>query len=218
MANVDPYLDAGMRGFIHKTALKNHWRVQEWYELDDLVQDGFLCYAKCKQAYPELSGKTAPTQDERRHFMALVRTAFIHHITNLSNKRTQLPELSVSRAVDKGWLPRSEDGEEPLHDVWDMVAGTQTMEQGSLAALLRSAPAEVRETLRLLTEDAKGLLHRPMRKRVDNRVTLFRGGPHGTCEYLPRETTNEMCCRLLGYDAKKVNVVSQLKEYFAAAT
>ena len=47
----DPFFDAGVRGWIVKTAYKHYWRVSSYYEFDDLVQDGYLCYAKCLRTF-----------------------------------------------------------------------------------------------------------------------------------------------------------------------
>lgn len=52
----DPYLDAGMEGYIRNLAVREYWRVAGWYGpretgLDDLIQDGYMCFARCRARY-----------------------------------------------------------------------------------------------------------------------------------------------------------------------
>lgn len=183
----DVYLDQGMRGYIHSTAWREFWRVANWYEVDDLIQDGYLCYYKCVKAYPGLMVE-APTQDQRRHFMALVRTTFVNHITDLANKRTRVPEQALSRysAEDEG-------------PAWDEVLPSQA-EEGSAMALLASAPAEIKQLVKLLAGDGAALL-------------AFKRNKKGRKAF--RETTNEFYCRLLGFDPKYEDVVGRVRAYFS---
>jgi DNA-directed RNA polymerase specialized sigma24 family protein len=182
----DVYLDQGMRGFIHKTAWKEFWRVANWYEVDDLVQDGYLSYYKCVKAYPQLIVED-PTPDQRRHFMALVRTTFVNHITDLSNKSSRVPEQALSRySADDGGL------------AWDEILPAQA-EEGSVVTLLASAPAEIKQLVKLLAGDSKALL-------------AFKRNKKGRKAF--RETTNEFYCRLLGFDPKYEDVVGRVRAYF----
>lgn len=80
-------LDAGIKGWIINTSKKNLWRVPSWYDLDDLIQDGYICYASCNLRYKAVK--------EQRHFMALVKVTFINHIHDLSKVRTRLPEEAL---------------------------------------------------------------------------------------------------------------------------
>lgn len=79
-------MDAGARGWLVKTAVKNYWRVQSRYELDDLIQDGFLCWAKVRARYPKVK--------DRPHVMRLFQVTYINHIHSLAKcvtrKREQL--------------------------------------------------------------------------------------------------------------------------------
>jgi hypothetical protein len=71
-------------GWVVNHATKNFWRVADWYELDDLIQDGLLVAYKCRERYGEPGKDLDPP-----HFMALVKTSFYRHIGDL---------LRVSRA------------------------------------------------------------------------------------------------------------------------
>lgn len=104
------YLDEGLKRWIYRTAHRNYWRVSRWYDLDDLIQDGFLCYQKCAHKYRRLQRKRKPRKDDRRNFMALVKRAYENHIHDLASKRTVQKEYAVSRL-----LPISTDLH---HDQW----------------------------------------------------------------------------------------------------
>jgi hypothetical protein len=138
-----PGLDEGMERWIYKTAHKEHWRCRAWYDLDDLIQDGFLCYCKCYARYWELiQASDDRTEDEkRRWFMALVQSSFYHKIMTLSSKAVQctentLAELSVS------------DQEVSM----EAVAGGEA-EITTLVVALANAPAELAGVVKRLVED-----------------------------------------------------------------
>lgn len=73
-------LDRPLVRWIYSTARKHYWRVAHWYELEDLIQDGMLIYSKCHQRYAKVAAN-------QQHFMALVQTAFMRHITTLARAR-----------------------------------------------------------------------------------------------------------------------------------
>lgn len=79
-------MDVGARNWLIKTAKQNYWRVACWYELEDLIQDGYVCYAKVIQRYPK--AQTA------KHVMALFQITFTNHITDLA-KATRRYKLEV---------------------------------------------------------------------------------------------------------------------------
>lgn len=184
----DVYLDTGMRRFLINTAKREFWRVASSYDIDDLIQDGYVCYYKCVKAYPALI-VTEPTKDQRRNFMALVRTAFGNHIINLANKRTKSP--SIVQSVDS-----LVEGEE-------LVSSSQmvSFSEGSFSVLVASAPAEIQALVRLLVSDTESAVEY---LKIKKGRRWF------------RETTNEYYCRILGLDPKKEDVVSRVRAYFAS--
>lgn len=186
-ARVDPFLDAGMRGYIVNTARKEFWRVASYIEIDDLIQDGYLCYAKCAKAYPQLSKINNPTNEQKRHFMSLVKTAFANHIHTLASKRTAAPDELLNLTA-----------EETETEALDRLLPAEG-EIGSFAMLLANAPAEIKQLIQLLTADVQGFT----RTKVGRRSL--------------RETTNEHFCRLLGVDPNTVNMVERVKSYFSMA-
>lgn len=186
------YLDQGMERWIYSTAHRNYWRVPPWYELADLIQDGFMCYAKCVEAYGRLRRKRKPHKDDRRNFMALVRTTYLRHITDLANWRTRTLEKTVSAVrhvaeTAEAWLERHAPLEHAMQDLSILVAG---------------APNDIKRLIQAVTGDASDAVR--YLKRPLNKPGLY-----------VRETTNEMLCRLAGNDPKKVDMVERLRHYFA---
>jgi hypothetical protein len=135
----DCCLDEGMRGFIYNTAKENFWRVASWYEFEDLVQDGYVCYYKCYNAY-----YAAMTKDHQKQMMALVATAFNNHIHTLAAKYQPAGyETPISHMADEGASEAS---------VWDRIVPADA-ELGTLSAKLANAPAEIKQLVSLLAAD-----------------------------------------------------------------
>src|ERR1017187_5465900 len=101
---VDVYYDSGLEGWIKNTAFREHWRLRTWYSMEDLVQDGYICYCKCRNRYtmnppsPEHQdlNTDTPNDAQRKHFMALVQRTFFNHIMTLSSKFTMCTENTLS--------------------------------------------------------------------------------------------------------------------------
>ena len=69
-------------------------------------------------------------------------------------------------------------------------------------ALLAKAPKQIKDMLNLLnSEQGRQELIKPFTRNDDGR----------------RETLNERWCKLLGYDAKQIDVVTMLRSYFTVA-
>jgi hypothetical protein len=99
-------MDVGARNWTRKTARENYWRVAAWISMDDLLQDGELCWAIVRRRYDA----TPP------HLMALFKRTFINHLHDLANSRTlqtELPfaaltDLAVEEALDSKTCPFAE--------------------------------------------------------------------------------------------------------------
>ena len=195
MTETSAFLDPGMKGFIVNTANREHWRVAQIYPgsdgLQDLIQDGYICFYKCVRAYPQISSVKIPTKDQRRHFQALVKTAFTNHIHTLAAKRKGVTEVVVSQ------IPQHAEVDGQV--VWDKLLPSQP-ETATFTALIANAPAEIKQLVELLVGDGMGILGF---KRTKKRRRAL------------RETNNEFYCRILGLDATKVDMVGRLKEYFS---
>lgn len=164
---LDRYFDEGLRGWVVNTAKRNYWRVAAWHELEDLIQEGMLAYAICSVRY-------ASTVENKSHFMALVKTAYLHRIADLANARTRTMEIALSQIVAEG------KDDEAL----ELLSGV-TFPEAEMVACLLSAPREVRAYLAAISDpDVAKRLRSPYRKRLD-----------GT-----RETTKERMSRVIGMD------------------
>lgn len=200
---VDPYMDAGMRGWLVNTARINAWRVAEWIELSDLIQDGQVCYQKCHNRYKFLTVKRHPSQDDKRRFMALVQTAFKNHITTLAQKRTALHERPVSQHI----------GAMDVESEYFTRVMPPQPEEASFAVALADAPEEIKALLRfLLKEDTRNLEFARTRIR---RLQLSTGDRVKIGRRAIRETTNEFYCRHLGLDPELIDLPQLVRDYFS---
>lgn len=144
----DPYLDAGLKKWIYAQAHKNFWRVAAWMDIDDLIQEGFLCFAICRARYEP---------ENKAHFMSLVKITFLNQITDLANKRTRTPECPISDIAEMG------NDQELLEN----LAGGEDGD-AEIMALLARAPLEVRLILAAMnTNEGAARMRRPARVRED---------------------------------------------------
>lgn len=184
------YLDEGMQKWIYVTANRNYWRVPRWYGIEDLVSDGFACYYKCLAHYGRLARKRQPRKDDRRHFMSLVRTTFLRHITNLANERTATPERPVCD------MHRADETAE----TWLERNGPISGAVADFSVIFERAPREIRTLLRAFADDAaEGIAY--ARKRLEKTGLL------------QRETTNERLCRLAEANPKTVDMVEFVRQF-----
>jgi hypothetical protein len=196
----DPFLDAGMRGWIVKTAKKNHWRVAGWYDMADLIQDGYLCYYKCRARYTEFTIKNHPSKDDKRQFMALVQAAFTNHLNTLSTKRTLGQETTI--------CDLTADDDEAASYLERHPPSANDLGDAPLRYLIARAPEEVANFLRLVSGDVKdaGDFVRSRAARCANgRVKLRKRAL--------RETTNDKYNRLLGTEG---DIVGRVRGYFTS--
>lgn len=182
-------LDDGLRNWILKTARKNFWKVAGFYDLDDLIQDGFMCYAKCNQRYS--------FDLEQRHFMSLVQTTFLNHIKTVSAARHK----KVDWPVDFRHDDRVTDPDARL-----VALGGSVQEEQTLAALLAGLPSELKELLLVLARDARDA---PLLTARDKRT------PDGRFRKPERETWNEYFCRLIGADPKTTDIEARFREHLS---
>lgn len=95
-------MDQPAKRWVVRTAHRNAWRVLSWYDLDDLIADGALCWQIVCTKYPKIT--------ERRHLMALFQRTYTNHIHKLANKRTrQSVETTTDDLPDVEMCPESDD-------------------------------------------------------------------------------------------------------------
>jgi hypothetical protein len=68
--------------WIKRYAQKNLWRMPPFFDLEDLIQEGYMVYSRCNQHYPMTL--------RQKHFMALVQRSFANRIHRLANARTAM--------------------------------------------------------------------------------------------------------------------------------
>lgn len=194
----DAYFDAGLRGWLRSTSVAEAWRVAGWYTADDLYQDGFICYCKCRDRYtlalPAPGDRPDgyahqnlftdnPNAKQRRHFMNLVQRTFYNHIYTLStrypaNKEQPLAALSLG------------DADEPA--TLEELLPPEPEEISALVALIH-APTEIAEAVvKLVNDGIDGGKYLRSRLRIssDGRVTIGKRAI--------RETTDQRMARVVG--------------------
>lgn len=186
-----PWLDAAMSKWIHKTARANFWRVAQLCDLEELVQDGYLCYAKCRARYVDPRKDLTGGKDDIRWFQSLVKTTFERYIHSLAAKHKGINQVAVSQVA------ANPDTSDEL--IYDRFLPAQE-EEGTLMALIATAPQEVKELMLLLAADGLDLIQY-QRRRFKRRLL--------------RETTNELYCRLLGRNPAEENLVRKVRAHFA---
>ncbi len=175
--------DSRLRKWVIATAHKQHWRMPRWMTVDDIVQEGYVCFVKCQKRYrfthPEWGS-------DKQQFMAYFKTAFSNRLHTLARKRTETPEIAAS-AVNLD--------DEGTVESWQRNAAV--LGDASLAALLASAPEEVLDAIKALMGDGRVTGEYIFSKLVGRvlpsgsvRLKLLKQGL--------RETTEEHVARCLG--------------------
>lgn len=137
------HLDSTTKNWLFKFARKNYWRVASWYDLADLIQDGYMVFYRVLEKY---RGRL----QNRAHLMRLFQVAFANHIHNISTKRTKTLEVLLDDlGPDAG-------------DLADHIL--QSSEDADMALVLAGAPREVRAVLKGL-DAATGVALRKSYKR-----------------------------------------------------
>jgi hypothetical protein len=80
-----PLMDEGAQRWLVKYCYKNHWRVRQSHEVDDLIQDGQLMYYVVRDRYP--IAKDPP------HIMRLFQVTFINHVHDIAKKHSRMAAI-----------------------------------------------------------------------------------------------------------------------------
>lgn len=124
-----PRWNAALQGHAVNVIRKFYPRLVSDYEFDDLLQEAFIVYMRCKERY-------GATVDNPRWFMALFSRSLVNKLINLTEKAGRY--ISIE-ALD-------EDFPEPA---------TQ-YDEAYMTCLLRELPVEVRQ---LIWEVVNGKVH-----------------------------------------------------------
>lgn len=193
------YLDTGVWGWLKSTAIAEHWRVAGWYSADDLFQDGFICYCKCRDRYTmrypdpgdrpdgfahqNLFTKT-PSESQRKHFMNLLQRTFHNHIYTLALRYPATREEPVS-ALTVG------ESDDPV--TMEELMASEPEGISALVAVLH-APTEIADAIvKLVNDGIDGGKYLRSRLRVSPDGKRVR-----TVRRAIRETTPEHMARILG--------------------
>lgn len=187
-------IDKSAQLWLFKTAHKNYWRVQSWYDLDDLIQDGYMTWCMVADRYADSVRERCKDQPEnQRHdamvevMMSLFRRSYTNHIHDLASRRSRTLEVAVSDL----------DPVEQSHaQVFENT--TPAYNAAREAEVVDLAPDGIREVLQLYNND-------PASPKISARFRVRRDGS--------RETLNERFCRLSGCDPDKCNLVNSVYQY-----
>lgn len=181
-----PQWEGVIEGYVTNSLRMNYFRVEATMTRDDLMQEAYLVFLRCKTTY---EGKIKAS--EPQHFTALFKRSWANCLNDLSNDDTELRQRFQPFA----------SGDSDVSYFLDAQIG-ETNNEGQLATLIRQAPREVSMVLNLFLNAPQELLEvalEPWRGR-DKRCRI--GG-------------SERICRLLGLPTD-VDVMQRVEDYFAA--
>ena len=187
----DTYFDSGLRGWLRLTANEEHWRVAGWMTADDLYQEGFVCYCKCRDRYtlgPPKPGfqnlfTDTPNEAQRRHFMSLLQRAFYNKIYTLAQQYPAAREVPISNvSID--------DTDEPV--TFEELIPAEPEGATALIAVLH-APSEIAEAIAKLVQDSID-----GGKYLKSRLVRLPSGRVRIGRVAIRETNRERHARILG--------------------
>lgn len=125
-------------GWIVNTAKRNHWRVSLWYDMEDLIHDGIVCFCRCRDKYDDVANQA--------HFMALVKTTYTRHIHNLSLVRSRLEEIHIADLVDE---------DVDTHKSFDKFVYER--EEATFLVMVSRLPEEIKDLFVTLVNDARNI-------------------------------------------------------------
>lgn len=76
-----PRFEGPIEGWAKNYITKNRWRVEDYIDFDDLMQDAYEYFLIVRDRYPDIT--------EPKHFMALFKRCLSNHFHDLSKTRTR---------------------------------------------------------------------------------------------------------------------------------
>jgi hypothetical protein len=144
-------MDNGARVWMERTARKHFWRVCRWYDLDDLVQDGYVQWQRVCNKYPDVTN--------RAHFMRLFMVTYTNHIHGLASFKKKQNDVCESDLT-----PNQEGEAIPL---MERLLSDES-DYGSFMAMIKKAPEPITKLLSLMaTEDGRNRLAAVYRRRAN---------------------------------------------------
>jgi hypothetical protein len=149
-----PELNDSIIGWIYNESYRSLWKVNKWYDFEDLVQDGLIIALKCRTRYGDID----PAQ-----FVALVKTSFKNHIISLQRHKSYVLETSIAELAELKLISE----EDALDSINDPVLPDQ-----EVACVLNELPEPIKAVLRLfLSPDSLRKLQAPLRVTLNGRET-----------------------------------------------
>lgn len=178
-----PRFEGAIEGYVVNFTRTNLWRVQSSMEFEDVIQEAHVVFLRLASKY----GLT----DTPQHFMALFKTAWTNHFTDLS--RT---DSSLRLCVLDSQMVEDEDG--TYSTLMDSLPG-DLENCGYLHQLLEEAPADIRTVLSFFFNAPDHLVEKLTAawKQAGRRDD---GG-------------NTMLCETLGFP-RGTDVVARVSQYF----
>lgn len=136
-----PPFEGTLEGFTKKYLNSHGWRLQSAFEFDDLMQEAYIVYLKCKRAY---EGKI----DNAAWFMGLYKSSLARRVHDLSKETTVINELVP--------LEQSVNGDD--FNLLDVLSLVQSETDGYMEILKRQMPEELRAVFSFLENAPAPLL------------------------------------------------------------
>jgi hypothetical protein len=134
-------IDHSAERWLSQYAMRNLWRVSDWYELDDLIQEGLLYWHWVATYYQD-------TVHDRPHMMRLFQATYRNRIHALALERTRrLTNWRGSMVREDHTLDQEQWEYQQFSDHGEQAAGIE------LAGLLAHAPEPVRCLLAFLARN-----------------------------------------------------------------
>lgn len=177
-----PAFEGPIEGYIMNFINKNCWKVARAYQREDLKQEAYLIFLRCVGKYPDL--------ETPQHFMALFKTAWFHHFTDLANEDT------ASRIMVSPVYKTTEDGTTEV--VYEAPGDSE--HDGYLSMLLEQAPREISMVLNLFLNAPQELLDLALGS-WNGRDRRYKAGG------------SQRICQMLGLPQNR-DVLKEVEEYF----
>lgn len=179
-------MDPGARGWLVTVASDHYWRVAEWYELEDLINDGYVCWYRVVKKYETDTGR----ERSRGHLMRLFKRTYLNHIHDLSK--------ACTLARIEGKVDDMVKTDSPWGDAWDLLGCSRNIDE--FGAVVAEAPRVLQPLLRVLFSGS-----------ADQRLrSAYRVGCDGT-----RETLNSRLCRIAGVDPDQQDLAGLLRSFLS---
>lgn len=176
--------DGGLKTWFQRIGRQNLWRMPSDIGVEDLVQEGNVCWLVCRQKHPEFN--TPQT-------VGYVKLSFYNRLNDYSTRRTRLYQIPLCDLVGESF-----SSDTPAETRLLERHMTPVDELGTIAVLIAQAPAEIKALFNLFLTDAG---FKQQRRR------------HRTFDDGRLETDNELVARLAGIDPTRSGWLDVLREY-----